>query len=113
MKPQPATIVDSALFTGLVLQKYIHQIQVLAGDHTLMCALPPHLAAHVAAGDVVCCEPAPAPNLPRHHLLFNVSRSIIYAADDASFGRQARVVARYYYDMINKTRDKVMGHTQS
>ncbi|GAP18504.1 hypothetical protein, partial [Levilinea saccharolytica] len=65
MKPQPTTIVDSALFTGLVIQKFIHQIQVLAGDHTLMCALPPHLAAHVAAGDVVRCETAPTPDLPR------------------------------------------------
>lgn len=48
-----------------------------------------------------------APGLPRHHLLFNVSRSIIYAADDTGFGRQARVAARYYCDKINKTREKV------
>jgi orotidine-5'-phosphate decarboxylase len=47
-----------------------------------------------------------APGLPRHQLLFNVSRSILYAADDGSFGRQARVAARYYANRINSSREK-------
>ena len=54
-----------------------------------------------------------APGLPRHHLLFNVSRSILFAADDASFGRQARVAARYYREKINKERSKALGQSQT
>jgi orotidine-5'-phosphate decarboxylase len=49
---------------------------------------------HVAAG------------LPLHHLLFNVSRSIIYASNDNTFVHQARVAARYYANRIQTAREK-------
>ena len=51
---------------------------------------------------------AAAPGRPRHQLLFNLSRSIIFAAADATYGRQARQAARYYRDRINAVRERTM-----
>lgn len=56
---------------------------------------------------------AAVPNHPRHMLLFNVSRSIIYAADDESYGRQARLAARYYCNRINTVRDKTLNASKA
>ena len=98
---------NCGMVVGATKPQYLTSILAIAPDIPLLI---PGLGTQ--GGDLEAILTA-APNLPRHHLLFNVSRSIIFAADDASFGRQARVVARYYQDMINKTRDKVMGHTQS
>lgn len=53
------------------------------------------------------------PGLSRHMMLFNVSRSIIYAADDESFGRQARLAARYYCNRINTSRDKTINTSKA
>jgi orotidine-5'-phosphate decarboxylase len=44
--------------------------------------------------------------LPMHHLLFNVSRSILYAGDDESFAHQARAAACYYSRRIQSAREK-------
>ena len=43
---------------------------------------------------------------PRHHLLINVSRSILFASKGTDFGRAARKTALYYRNMINQARDK-------
>ena len=94
------------MVVGATKPQYLTSILAIAPDIPLLI---PGLGTQ--GGDLEAILTA-APGLPRHHLLFNVSRSIIFAADDNSFGRQARVVARYYQDMINKTRDKLMGHTQ-
>ncbi|MEN6626460.1 MAG: orotidine-5'-phosphate decarboxylase [Candidatus Sumerlaeia bacterium] len=45
------------------------------------------------------------PRMAPHRLLFNVSRSIIYAADDEGFGRAARLAAKYYHGKINAARE--------
>lgn len=45
---------------------------------------------------------------PRHHMLFNVSRSILFASDGADFGHAARKAARYYRDIINRAREKTL-----
>ncbi len=44
--------------------------------------------------------------LPLHHVLLNVSRSIIYATTDKDFSRQARIASRYYADQIQYAREK-------
>jgi orotidine-5'-phosphate decarboxylase len=54
-----------------------------------------------------------APPAGRHDLLFNVSRSIIYAADDPTFGRQARQAARFYCRLINEAREKALEGSKS
>lgn len=48
---------------------------------------------------------ATAADAPRHHMLFNVSRSILFASQGSDYGRAARKAALYYRDMINKTRE--------
>jgi orotidine-5'-phosphate decarboxylase len=44
--------------------------------------------------------------LPLHHVLLNVSRSIIFASTDKDFGRQARRASRFYADRIRNSRKK-------
>lgn len=45
---------------------------------------------------------------PRHQIIFNVSRSIIYASQGKDFGRAARKAARYYQDIINRAREQTL-----
>jgi len=85
--------------------------QLLTNVTTIAPDVPMLIPGLGAQGGDLEAMMAAAPGLPRHHLLFNVSRSIIFAADDASFGRQARVAARYYNNRINTARDKSMGQT--
>lgn len=94
---------NCGMVVGATKPQFLTSILAVAPDVPLLI---PGLGAQ--GGDLAAILGA-APGLPRHHLLFNVSRSIIYAADDNTFGRQARVAARYYCDKINKERDKTMG----
>lgn len=41
-------------------------------------------------------------DLPRHHLIFTVSRSILFASKADDYGHAARKTARYYRDKINR-----------
>lgn len=43
---------------------------------------------------------------PRHQLLYNVSRSIMYASQGKDYGRAARKAAGYYQDIINRAREQ-------
>lgn len=45
---------------------------------------------------------------PRYNMIFNVSRSILFASKGADFGHAARKAARYYYDMINRARESTL-----
>jgi orotidine-5'-phosphate decarboxylase len=45
---------------------------------------------------------------PRHFMLFNVSRSILYASKGSDFGHAARKAARFYFDRINTAREKTL-----
>jgi orotidine-5'-phosphate decarboxylase len=92
---------NCGMVVGATKPQYLTSILSVADDVPLLI---PGLGAQ--GGDLEATLAA-APGLPRHHLIFNVSRSIIFAADDNTFGRQARVAARYYCNKINKTREKV------
>lgn len=95
------------LVTGATKPQYLTSIQTLAPQIPL---LVPGLGAQ--GGDLDEIMDA-LPGLPRHHLLFNVSRSILYAADDESYAHQARVAARYYCRRINSARERVMETAQT
>lgn len=45
---------------------------------------------------------------PRHQILFNVSRSIMYASQGKDFARAARKAAGYYQEIINKAREQTL-----
>lgn len=45
---------------------------------------------------------------PRHQILFNVSRSIMYASQGKDYGRAARKAAGYYQEIINKAREQTL-----
>lgn len=45
---------------------------------------------------------------PRHQILFNVSRSIMYASQGKDFGRAARKAAGYYQEVINRAREHTL-----
>ncbi len=45
---------------------------------------------------------------PRHCLLFNVSRSILFASQGSDFGRAARKAAQFYWDRINRARTRTL-----
>lgn len=93
---------NCGMVVGATKPQFLASILAVAPDIPLLI---PGLGTQ--GGDLAAILNA-APRLPRHHLLFNVSRSILYAADDASFGRQARMAARYYCEMINREREKVV-----
>jgi hypothetical protein len=76
---------NCGMVVGATKPQFLTSILAVAPDVPLLI---PGLGTQ--GGDLEAILSA-APNLPLHHLLFNVSRSIIYAADDASFGRQARL----------------------
>jgi orotidine-5'-phosphate decarboxylase len=44
----------------------------------------------------------------RHQILFNVSRSIIYASQGKDFARAARKAAGYYQETINRAREQTL-----
>jgi orotidine-5'-phosphate decarboxylase len=92
---------NCGMVVGATKPQYLSSILAVAPGVPMLI---PGLGAQ--GGDLEAILSA-APGQPLHHLLFNVSRSIIYAADDNSFGRQARVAARYYANKITKTREKV------
>ncbi|HOE95969.1 MAG TPA: orotidine-5'-phosphate decarboxylase [Candidatus Sumerlaeota bacterium] len=94
---------NCGMVVGATKPQFLTSIRAIAPEIPLLI---PGLGAQ--GGDLEATLAA-APDAPPHHLLFNVSRSIIYAADDASFGRQARVAARYYLDRIQRARRKVLG----
>jgi orotidine-5'-phosphate decarboxylase len=98
---------NCGLVVGATKAQLLTNVTTIAPDLPMLI---PGLGAQ--GGDLEAMMTA-APGRPRHHLLFNVSRSIIFAADDASYGRQARVAARYYANRINTARDKTMGLTQA
>ena len=89
------------MVVGATRPQFLSSILAIAPDVPLLI---PGLGAQ--GGDLEQILEA-APGLPPHHLLFNVSRTILYAASDKSFGRQARVVARQYSKLIADTREKV------
>lgn len=93
---------NCGMVVGATKPQYLTSILAVAPDVPLLI---PGLGTQ--GGDLEATLEA-APNLPRHHLLFNVSRSIIFAAEDHGFGRQARVAARYYCNKINKAREAVL-----
>lgn len=43
---------------------------------------------------------------PRYQMLFNVSRSVIFASQGSDYGRAARKAAHYYRDIINRAREQ-------
>ena len=95
------------MVVGATRPQYLASILAVAPDIPL---LVPGLGAQ--GGDLETLLTA-APGLPRHQLLFNVSRSILFASEEADFGRQARLAARYYCDRINAARDKARGATSA
>ena len=97
---------NCGMVVGATKPQFLTSLLAVAPDIPLLI---PGLGAQ--GGDLEAILDA-APGLPRHHLLFNVSRSIIFAADDSTFGRQARVAARYYCQKINKTREKAAEHAK-
>jgi orotidine-5'-phosphate decarboxylase len=98
---------NCGMVVGATKPQYLTSIIAVAPDIPLLI---PGLGAQ--GGDLESIMAA-APGLPRHQMLFNVSRSILYAADDASFGRQARVAARYYCNRINTAREKTIHSTSA
>lgn len=88
------------LVVGATRPQFLTSIMAVAPDLPM---LVPGLGAQ--GGDLDQIMGA-VPKMPRHRILFNVSRSIIYAADDAAFGRAARLAAKYYCGRINEARDR-------
>lgn len=97
---------NCGMVVGATKPQYLSSIVTVAPDVPLLI---PGLGAQGGDLDTII---ETLPPMPRHQLLFNVSRSIIYAADDAGFGRQARVAARYYCNRINNAREKTIATTK-
>jgi orotidine-5'-phosphate decarboxylase len=47
---------------------------------------------------------------PRHQILINVSRSILYASQGKDYARAARKAAAYYHEIINRAREQTLNH---
>ena len=92
---------NCGLVVGATKPTFLQSIMAIAPELPL---LVPGLGAQGGDLDGILQT---APGRPLHHLLFNVSRSILYAANDRSFGRQARVAARYYCKLIMDARKRV------
>ncbi len=97
---------NCGMVVGATKPQYMTSILSVAPDIPLLI---PGLGTQGGSLDEVMSA---APNMPRHHLLFNVSRSIIFAAEDSSYAHQSRVAARYYANRINSARDKTLGLTR-
>jgi orotidine-5'-phosphate decarboxylase len=97
---------NCGMVVGATRPQYLTSIVAVAPNVPLLI---PGLGAQ--GGDLEAMFEA-APGLPLHHLLFNVSRSILYAGSDAGFGHQARVAARYYADRIRAARERAMPPAQ-
>jgi orotidine-5'-phosphate decarboxylase len=93
---------NCGLVVGATKPQYLASILSLVPDMPLLI---PGLGAQGGDLDTIMHT---APGLPLHQLLFNVSRSIIYAGDDSTFGHQARVAARYYANRIESAREKTL-----
>ncbi|MCE5228867.1 orotidine-5'-phosphate decarboxylase [bacterium] len=87
------------LVVGATRPRFLTAILAVAPDLPMLI---PGLGAQGGDLDQIM---AAVPRLARHRLLFNVSRSIIYAADDETFGRAARLAAKYYCARINDARE--------
>jgi orotidine-5'-phosphate decarboxylase len=91
---------NCGLVVGATKPQYLSGILAVAPGVPLLI---PGLGAQ--GGDLETIMQA-APGLPLHHLLFTVSRSILYASSDNTFAHQARVAARYYANRIQTAREK-------
>ena len=93
---------NCGLVVGATKPQYLSSILAVAPELPLLI---PGLGAQ--GGDLETIMHT-APGLPLHHLLFNVSRSILYASNDHTFGHQARMAARYYANRIQTVREKTL-----
>jgi orotidine-5'-phosphate decarboxylase len=91
------------LVVGATKPKHLAEVQRVSPDLPILI---PGLGAQ--GGDLEELLNS-ASKVPRHHMLFNVSRSIIFVSQGADFGHSARKAAIYYRDMINKARE-MTGH---
>lgn len=94
---------NCGMVVGATRPQFLASIQAVAPNIPLLI---PGLGAQ--GGDLEATLKA-APGRPAHHLLFNVSRSVLYASREEDFGRQARIAARYYHEMIRDARKKATG----
>lgn len=90
------------LVVGATKPKHLAQVRKIAPELPILI---PGLGAQ--GGDLVELMTS-ARIKPRHHMLFNVSRSILYASQGTDFGRAARKAALYYRDSINKAREQTL-----
>lgn len=84
---------------------------------TSICSVAPEIPLLIPGlgtqgGDLEAIMNA-VPGRPIHHLLFNVSRSIIFAAQDNTFAHQARIAARYYASRIQTAYEKTLSVQKS
>lgn len=91
------------LVVGATKPKQLAEIHRVAAD---LPVLIPGLG--VQGGDLDTLLSV-ANKVPRHHMLFNVSRSILYVSNGPDYGHSARKAAIYYRDTINKARETT-GH---
>ena len=92
---------NMGLVVGATRPQFIDSIQAIAPKLPI---LVPGLGAQ--QGDLSAVLTA-CKHRQRHEVLFNVSRSIIFAGSDEAFGREARLAARHYSNMIRETWEKV------
>jgi orotidine-5'-phosphate decarboxylase len=93
---------NCGMVVGATKPQYLKSILAIAPDVPLLI---PGLGAQ--GGDLESIMDAARGRAP-HQLIFNISRSIIYAADDKTFAYQARRAARYYNSLINSAREKTL-----
>jgi orotidine-5'-phosphate decarboxylase len=98
---------NCGLVVGATKPQYLSSILSVAPDVPLLI---PGLGTQ--GGDLETIMHT-APGLPLHRLLFNVSRSIIFASNDNTFVHQARVAARYYANRIQNAREKTLAGMES
>ena len=97
------THANLGMVVGATKPQYLTSILAVAPNVPLLI---PGLGAQGGELEAIV---AAAPGVPPHHLLFNVSRSILYAGEGKAFAQQARVAARVYADQIREALAKNAG----